>query len=167
MPEALKRYHGRGHLHFITFSCYQRLPLLGTAYARNVFVEALAEIRSRYDFPLAGYVVIPEHVHLLVGEPRIGNRPVILKVLKQRVSRDLRREKGTLTASQQQLPCFWHARFYGFNVYSTEKMKEKLDYMHANPVNRGLVENPCGWVWSSFSSYSGVGTGLVTIDPVG
>ncbi len=102
LPETLKRYYGRGHLHFITFSCYQRLPLLGTPHARNVFVEALAEIRARYDFLLAGYVVMPEHLHLLIGEPRVGNPSVVLRVLKQRVSRDLRREKGT--ALQPQLP---------------------------------------------------------------
>jgi len=117
MPKALKRYYGRGHLHFITFSCYQRLPLLGTPHARDVFVEALSEIRARYEFLLAGYVVMPEHVHLLIGEPRIGNPSVVLKVLKQRVSRDLRREKGITTARLQLLPCFWHARFYDFNVY--------------------------------------------------
>lgn len=165
MPEALQRYYGRGHLHFITFSCYQRLPLLGTPHARSLFVEALVEIRARYDFLLAGYVVMPEHVHLLIGEPRTRNPSVVMQVLKQRVSRDLRREKGT--AIQQQLPCFWHARFYDFNVYNPEKIKEKLDYMHANPVNRGLVGSPCDWVWSSYLSYSGAGTGLVTIDPVG
>ena len=164
MPEALKRYYGRGHLHFITFSCYQRLPLLGAPLARDVFVEALAEIRARYDFRLAGYVVMPEHVHLLIGEPRIGNPSLVLGVLKQRVSRDLRGGKGI---ARHQLPCFWHARFYDFNVYSAEKIKEKLDYMHANPVNRGLVENPGAWIWSSFLSYSGAGTGLVAIDPVG
>src|SRR5258708_21872430 len=77
LPETLKRYYGRGHLHFITFSCYQRLPLLGTPHARNVFLEALAEIRARYDFLLAGYVVMPEHVHLLIGEPRVGNPSVV------------------------------------------------------------------------------------------
>jgi len=51
-------------------------------------------------------------------------------------------------------------------VYNPQKIKEKLDYMHANPVNRGLVKNPSAWVWSSFLSYSGAGMGLVTVDPV-
>src|SRR5438105_2746915 len=175
MPKGLKRYYGRGHLHFVTFSCYQRLPLLGTARARNVFVEALAEIRVRYEFALAGYVVMPEHVHVLIGESQKANPSVVLKVLKQRVSRDLRDEKKIMTAGEmgspfqgdvQELPCFWHARFYDFNVYSAKKKKEKLEYMHANPVKRGLVEHPGAWVWSSFSFYLGRGTGLVPIDPV-
>ncbi len=93
MPEGLKRYYGRGHLHFLTFSCYRRLPLLNTTRARNVFVEALGEIRERYKFLLVGYVVMPNHVHLLVSESAKGTPSVVLKVLKKRVSRDLRRSR--------------------------------------------------------------------------
>jgi putative transposase len=174
MPKGLKRYYGCGNLHFVTFSCYQRLPLLGTAYARSLFLEALAPIRARYDFLLVGYVVMPEHVHLLIGESAKGNPSVVLRVLKQRVSRDLRNTKNIEIAEQKDLsprgnrvlPCFWQDRFYDFNVYSAKKKKEKLEYMHGNPVKRGLVGHPSEWVWSSYSFYSGEGTGLVGIDPV-
>jgi putative transposase len=65
------------------------------------------------------------------------------------------------------VPRFWQVRFYDFNVYSVEKRREKLEYMHANPVVRGLVENPGGWIWSSFWFYERGETGLVPIDPVG
>ena len=60
MPKNLKRYYGFGHLHFITFSCYRRLPLLGTARSRNAFVRALLEVRAKFGMALAGYVVMPE-----------------------------------------------------------------------------------------------------------
>ena len=93
MPKGLKRYYGRGDLHFLTFSCYQRLPLLGTPRARNLFVRALAKIRERYQFRLVGYVVMPNHVHLLISESPKATPSLVLKVLKQRVSRDLRRNK--------------------------------------------------------------------------
>ena len=63
MPKNLKRYYGLGHLHFITFSCYRRMALLGTARARNLFHCALGEMRSQYKFALVGYVIMPEHVH--------------------------------------------------------------------------------------------------------
>src|SRR5258708_8630565 len=69
MPKKLKRYYGRGDLHFLTFSCYRRLPLLRTIRARNVFVSALGKICERHKFLLVGYVVMPEHVHLLISEP--------------------------------------------------------------------------------------------------
>ena len=161
MPKGLKRYYGRGHLHFLTFSCYRRLPLLNTARARNLFVDALEKIRERHRFLVVGYVVMPDHVHLLIGEPATGTPSMVLQALKQRVSRDLRK-----TERDGDLQRFWQARFYDFNVHSAKKRREKLDYMHANPVKRGLVKNPAAWVWSSWSFYATGKTGLVRIDPV-
>src|SRR5712664_1182353 len=79
MPKKLKRYYGRGDLHFLTFSCYRRLPLLRTIRARNVFVRALGKIRERHKFLLVGYVVMPEHVHLLISEPPRVTPSVVLK----------------------------------------------------------------------------------------
>jgi putative transposase len=161
MPKGLKRYYGRGHLHFLTFSCYRRLPLLNTVRARNLFVDALEKIRERHQFLVVGYVVMPDHVHLLIGEPAKGTPSMVLQALKQRVSRDLRK-----TERDGDLQRFWQARFYDFNVHSAKKRMEKLDYMHANPVKRGLVKNPAAWVWSSWSFYAAGKTGLVRIDPV-
>lgn len=175
MPKGLKRYYGLGHLHFLTFSCYRRLPLLNTMRARNLFVHALDKIRERYRFLLVGYVVMPNHVHLLISEPAKGTPSVVLKVLKQRVSRDLRRSRRRAPAGQLRfaftkvvgdLPRFWQPRFYDFNVWSAKKIREKLEYMHANPVTRKLVEHPQDWPWSSWSFYARGETGLVPIDPV-
>lgn len=176
MPKGLKRYYGQGDLHFLTFSCYRRLSLLGTARARNLFVKTLGEVRARYGFLLVGYVVMPEHVHLLIGEPKKGTPSTVLQVLKQRVSREVR--AGQVREGKEKTPPFelrrvghppprfWQPRFYDFNVWSAKKRKEKLDYMHMNPVNRGLVKNPAEWVWSSFTFYEIGRTGLVPIDPV-
>ncbi len=80
MPKGLKRYYGCGDLHFLTFSCCRRLPLLGTVRARNVFVDALGKIRERYRFLLVGYVVMPEHVRLLISEPSGATPSIVLKV---------------------------------------------------------------------------------------
>ena len=175
MPKNLKRYYGRGDLHFVTFSCYRRLPLLGTISARNLFVRALGKIRERYKFLLVGYVVMPEHVHLLISEPPKATPSVVLKVLKQRVSCDMRKTRGRHFAGQREfsfmkcegeLPRFWQPRFYDFNVYSRKKEREKLEYMHANPVMRGLVKNPSDWIWSSYLFYEKGEPGLLPMDPV-
>ena len=174
-PKGLKRYFGRGDLHFLTFSCYQRLPLLGTARARNLFVQALRKIRERYRFLLVGYVVMPNHVHLLISESAKATPSMVLKVLKQRVSRDVRKQGRRIASGQLRLPFrkgdgslprFWQPRFYDFNVWSKRKLSEKLDYMHANPVTRKLVNHPKDWPWSSWSFYA-KGAGLLPIDPVG
>ncbi len=176
MPKGLKRYYGGSHLHFLTFSCYARLPLLNTMRPRNVFVEALGKIRERYDFLLVGYVVMPNHVHLLISESAKGTPSLVLKVLKQRVSRDLRKCRRRAPAGQLRfgftkddgnLPRFWQPRFYDFNVWSGRKVREKLESMHANPITRKLVEHPKNWPWSSWSFYAKGEAGLVTIDPVG
>ena len=170
-----KRYVGRGDLHFITFSYYQRRPLLGTVRARNLFVRILQEVRTRHEFLLVGYVLMPEHVHLLMGEPRKVTPARALQVLKQRVSREMRGRRRRASQGQLRLKFpepegelkrFWQRRFYDFNVWSSEKKKEKLEYMHANPVKRKLVKHPRDWPWSSFSFYARGEAGLMPMDVV-
>jgi putative transposase len=63
-------------------------------------------------------------------------------------------------------PQFWEKRFYDFNVWSQKKIAEKPQYMHMNPVKRGLVSHPKEWPWNSFSFYSNGEMGLIRIDPV-
>jgi putative transposase len=87
MPWGLKRYQQTHQLHFITFSCYHRAPLLGTLKARDVFVDSFERTRCWYKFYVAGYVVMPEHVHLLISEPERSTLNVALQMLKQVVSR--------------------------------------------------------------------------------
>ena len=89
MPWGLKRYQQTGDIHFITFSCHRRAPLLATAQARDTFVTTLERVRRWYGFYLTGFVVMPEHVHLLLSEPERGSLAVALQMLKQIVSRKL------------------------------------------------------------------------------
>jgi REP-associated tyrosine transposase len=124
-------------------------------------VKLLDEVRGRYGFALTGYVVMPEHVHMLLSEPVKGTPSTLMQVLKQRVSRLSNR----VGPSGERLERFWEERFYDFNVWSQQKITEKLQYMHLNPVKRGLVLHPEEWVWSSFSFYSDEGPGLIRIDP--
>ena len=83
MPANLHRYYGAGYSHFITTSCYQRRPLLGTPRSRDLFLEVMEQIRQRHQFVVVGYVVMPEHVHLLFTEPERGNPSLVLAALKQ------------------------------------------------------------------------------------
>src|SRR5580704_2281117 len=108
----LQRFYSHNHLHFITFSCYHRLPLLATPSNRTCFVETLNTLRHYHRFRLLGYVVMPEHVHLLISEPEIGTPSQTLQVLKQKVAAKL--------SSTHTNPSFWQRRFYDFNVWSSE-----------------------------------------------
>jgi REP element-mobilizing transposase RayT len=106
MRNPLQRLYGRGDLHFITFSCYRRRPFLGTPRARHRFVKILDQVRARYRFLLIGYVVMPEHVHLLLSEPKKGNPSKVLQVLKQKVSRALRKRPKKSPSGGWQRHCF-------------------------------------------------------------
>jgi len=142
MTKGLVRYQQCGCFHFVTFSCYRRLAYLGTAAARSLFERSLESMRLRYDFVVCGYVVMPEHVHLLVSEPK--------KVL---LSKTIQALKLSVSVQSLERP-FWQARYYDFNVHNEEKRIEKLRYMHRNPVKRGLVGKPEQWQWSSFRHYA-------------
>ena len=169
---TLRRFYGSGDLHFVTFSCYRRRPYLGSVRARNRFVKILEEVRSRHGFALLGYVLMPEHVHLLIGEPEQGNPSKVLQVVKQKVSRSWRGKKTSsgrqmefaFVSSSVAAPAFWQRRFFDFNVWSEKKLKEKLHYMHRNPVERKLVQHPKDWPWSSWSFYAKGEQGLIRID---
>ncbi len=155
MPWGLKRFQQARCLHFLTFSCYRRAPLLGTPRSRDIFEQTLERTRHWYGFYVAGYVVMPEHVHLLITEPERAKLSVALQMLKQNVAHQLRGPEGGI---------FWQPRYYDFNVWSQPKRIEKLRYIHRNPVKRGLVEEPQDWPWSSFRHYLSGAEGVVEIE---
>ena len=170
MTVGLHRYYGAQDLHFITWSCYRRQPLLRSARSRDCLLDILEQVRRRYRFVVVGYVVMPEHVHLLVSEPEIGTPSTVMQVLKQRSARALlpggrRRDprQRELFGEARRIP-FWQIRFYDFNVWTAKKRVEKLNYMHQNPVKRGLVTESEHWRWSSSRFYSLGETGRVAVN---
>ncbi len=149
-----ERFYGRRDLHFVTFSCYQRRPFLDDPLRRDLLLTTLEQVRRRYRLVVLGYVVMPEHVHLLVSEPQRRNLSFAIQALKLGF---VRRLKGDGVAPTSDVPTsrnggetwgtpcrnaypnhFWMARFYDFNVWTEEKRIEKLEYIHNNPVRRGL-----------------------------
>jgi putative transposase len=162
MPTNLHRYYGAGYLHFITTSCYRRSPLLGAAQNRDLFLEVMERVRRRYRFVVVGYVVMPEHVHLLFSEPERGDPSVVMKVLKQSFARHLLTRRRAAAGPRQSSLWdtalteghVWQHRFYDYIVFTEKKRVEKLRYMHRNPVVRGLVLAPEQWLWSSYRHYA-------------
>ena len=171
MPPRLHRYYGARYLHFITFSCYHRRQLLATQRRRNLFLNSLEQVRLSYKFVVVGYVVMPEHVHLLLSEPERANPSVVVQVLKQRFARQLlRTTRKRQSGLQKSLwendgeEHVWQRRFYDFVVWSEHKRVEKLRYMHNNPVKRCLVLEPEQWRWNSFRFYTYDERGPVSIN---
>jgi putative transposase len=155
MPRGLVRYHDTGHFHFVTFSCYRRQQFFRSSLGRSLFERSLETMRLRYDFVVAAYVVMPEHVHLLLSEPKKAPLSKVLQALKLSVSK------------QSQHKPFWQIRYYDFNVFSSGKRTEKIDYIHKNPVTRGLVKDCIDWPWSSYRHYATGERGTVEIESEG
>jgi putative transposase len=89
MPTGLRRFYGGGYLHFITSSCYQRRPLLDHPTHRDLFLQILEQVRQNYRFVVVGYVVMPEHFHMLITEPEKGDPSVVMQVLKQNFAKQV------------------------------------------------------------------------------
>ena len=131
--------------------------------------ESLNTTRRKYRFVVHGYAIMPEHFHLLITEPEAGDPSVVMKVLKQRFSRQVKKLRKRTSAAQIAIwdstpEPIWQKRFYDFNVWSERKRIEKLRYMHRNPVKRGLAERPEQWRWSSFRAYCYGEQGLVRVN---
>ena len=183
MPWGLTRFHHSGQSHFVTFCCYHRRCSLTTDESRRIFESGLERVRRSFRLQVYGYVVMPEHVHLLLSEPQrdtssgataplkpeggLNGPPVLLseqntladalKSLKQGVSRRLLPNMGGLFKPGFGLggeQHFWQKRYYDFNIRNYPQFVEKLRYIHRNPVEAGLCERPEDWEWSSFRHYA-------------
>jgi len=154
MPWGLKRFQNTGQSHFVTFCCYHRSPMFGDGVSRRVFESALERVRRNFRLRVYGYVVMPEHIHLLLSEPARATLADALKSLKQGVSRRL------ISDARH----FWQKRYYDFNIRNYPQFVEKLRYIHRNPVQRGLCERPEEWEWSSFRHYATGSEGRVEIE---
>jgi putative transposase len=158
MPLGLKRFHHSGQSHFITFSCYRRRPYLADPHLRDLFLDSLEFIRQKYGVSVFGYVVMPEHVHLLISEPESGELSKVIQALKVSAAMKWR------SFADSQSPALWQKRYYDHNVRSHASFVNKLRYIHRNPVKRGLCPRPEDWSWSSFCHYLSAERGAVEIE---
>jgi len=153
-----------GNARFLTFSCHQRLPLLDEDWTKDLFIERLGECRRDMGFKLLGWVVMPEHVHLVVV-PDLPEHPVpeILKALKELVSRGVFKRwdaQGShwperLTDSRGKRRFWLRGGGFDRNVRDEGELRAAIRYMHENPVKRGLCGRPEEWVWSSARAWAG------------
>jgi putative transposase len=156
------RYENACDIRFLTFSCFQHLPLFDNDAIKDKFVEVLAAVRKKTRFRLFAWVIMPNHVHLLI-QPSLPKYPVavVLKALKGTFANIVLRRWRELDApilarvkDRWGRLHFWQrGGGYDRNIYTDEELLEKLHYIHNNPVERGLVEDPIDWKWSSARWY--------------
>lgn len=153
------------HAHELTFSCYQRFPFLKAERTCQWLADSIHAARQQLNFALWGYVFMPDHVHLIVW-PREKNYDIsqIRQAIKAPVARQaieylqvhspewlprITRQRGERTER-----LFWQSGGgYDRNIVRGETLLSMLDYVHANPVRKGLVESPYDWRWSSAAWY--------------
>jgi putative transposase len=175
------RHFEPGQLQFITSSTYRRLKLFNSQRFRWVFVEVLRQLRQETGSLLIGWVLMPEHFHLLVKPEPAESTTRFMQELKKRTAQRiiatlvenapyswccqmLRRLRLPSTVHSDSRYRVWQRRFVPFNVYTEKKRLEKLDYMHHNPVKRRLVRSPDLWPWSSFRFYYLNDSSVLTMD---
>src|SRR5579863_9908208 len=154
VPSGLKRFQKAEALHFITFSCFHRLPFLEAPATKETFELVLEETRVRHQARVYAYVLMPEHIHLLMNEPPLILLAQFLKALKQITSRKLRGDCHQ----------FWQDRYFDSNIYGETARSEVIRYIHRNPVKRGLAASPEQYRWSSFRHYATGIRGVVEIE---
>ncbi len=164
-----RRYDDPGQAHGLTFSCYQRLPLLSKDRTRRWLIEAIDEARRRARFELWAYVIMPEHVHLLLAprSPSVGISQILGRIKRPVGRQAIAYLESTSPGWLARLTVvrsdgtderrFWQAGGgYDRNVVESETAWKMVDYFHLNPVRRGLVGRPEDWEWSSARWYAGI-----------
>jgi putative transposase len=163
--KRIKHFNHSGHIHFLTFSCYRRMPLLANDLWCSRLAESISRSLDKHDVALWAYVLMPDHVHLLV-RPRseIYDISGFLRSMKnsaaKRILNSLRDQRSAILdelrakgLGADDLYRFWQAGpGYDKNIWTLEKALEKANYCHRNPVARGLVASPEDWKWSSYRS---------------
>jgi putative transposase len=166
---ALKRHEIPGHGRYLTCSCYDRLPLFGNARIKDAFVEQLALTVERLSVELFAWVVMPEHFHLLLRPPlpQVTVTRVLAALKRPFAARVLERWRELNTSILARVrdkdghEHFWQrGGGYDRNIFTEDELAEKIEYIHRNPVRRGLAERKVGWRWSSAAWYElGLRTG--------
>jgi putative transposase len=175
--KTCRRYNEPGHAHALTFTCFHGQAFLSKDRSRLWTIDAIDKAREKHRFHLWAYVIMPEHVHLLIWPTTPGySISAILKSIKQSVAR------SAITYVQQYAPDFLHRmedrqpngsvthRFwqrdggYDRNLTEPTTIWSTIDYIHANPVRRGLCLRPDEWEWSSAREWQQAGAGHVRLN---
>src|SRR5690242_7488967 len=130
MPHGLKRCQQSKQAHFIIFTCYHRRRGFNSPAAYDLFLQVLEQMRQRFSLRIYGYVVMPEHVHMLLRDPVSALLVDAMHYLKLSFAKRL----GVCV--------FWQKRYYDRNHLDMREFSDKLKYIHRNPVRRELVEDP-------------------------
>ena len=145
------------YIHFVTFGVDKRRQLLDMDVPREIFLDVLSHQLASFSAKCIGFVVMPEHVHLLIWFPGEGQLSKFMHGLKRmssfRIRKWLSEQELNYFDGVESNTRFWTPKYYSFEIENARKLEEKLEYIHLNPVRRGLVDQAVKWNWSSAKWY--------------
>jgi len=161
------RHHDEpGHAHYLTFSCFHNQPFLKSVRACTWLTETILAAKAKSPFDLWAWVFMPDHVHLLIRPCEDSAVGEILRAVKEPLSKRvaawvryhapvfLPRMMDTQPSGRHTLRFWQPGGGYDRNIFSAHELREKIDYIHRNPVRRQLVADPADWPWSSFDAWT-------------
>ncbi|MEW6411855.1 MAG: transposase [Candidatus Zixiibacteriota bacterium] len=151
MPK-LKHYDDLGTARFVTFCCYRMEKSLADHRSKELLIKHLDLARTKHGFKIIGYVIMPEHVHLVLIPPDKMKLGLVVGEIKSLMAREF---FVTAHGGDIRRHVFWQKRCYDHNCRTTDVAKEKISYWHYNPVRRGLVSQPADYRWSNYNWYAG------------
>jgi len=157
MPKSREPVYGKGHLHLITCTCFQKQPKLGEEKHRRIFARLLEEVRVKFRFAIVAYVVMPDHFRLLMREPEVDTCANAMEVLQARY----RRRYNSSARLDEQV---WERRSSDTHIVGAEAVAAAIASLHQEPVKAGLVAAPEDWEESSARAYAGLPEGVVTVE---
>jgi REP element-mobilizing transposase RayT len=155
----------RNVLHYLTFVVLQRVRVFADQGNCQLFIEALDETRKQYPFKLIAYVIMPDHVHLIVN-PAGGDIELVGKTLKGKSAKKildrlkifengstLSQLKRSAIGKRNHTFSLWQKKVKSVDLWTHKFILQKMNYVHMNPVRAALCDHPGKWVWSSYSAY--------------
>lgn len=170
----LIHFDHQGTVRFITFSCVHRWKLLIDPAIISIIFEEIDSARNKHNFAIYGYVIMPNHVHLVmyprspidiarvIGEIKSRSARRIFDYWRNRENPLVDRLKSDDRGRNRHV--LWLPKCYDHNCRTIETVTEKVHYCHNNPVKAGLATSPREWKWSSFHWYHGDKSGLLAMD---
>jgi len=163
-------------VHYVTCVTFDRIPLFQRNKICSLFIDALEATRTKDPFKLIGYVIMPDHIHLLanpialniskvVGRLKGRAATKILKDLRMLGCWDVLDELKLLQPLKSgQTHAVWLKDFSSIDIWSHKFIRQKLHYIHMNPVRAGFCDHPAKWLWSSYHAYFPHELGSVPIE---
>jgi putative transposase len=157
MADRRRTYDDELYVHFVTFSVYRRRRLLDHDHPKRIVLGVLNEQLEILPAKCLGFVLMPDHVHALVWFPQPGQLRKFVHEWKRLSSYYVRQWYRTTAPNYVREfgegVRFWQPKYYAFEIERREKLEEKLNYIHLNPVRTGLVARAVDWPWSSARWY--------------